>query len=132
MSRDVLTVVVRIALAIGFCVDALVGVLSIVAPQLMGPLFDVPISDAMTAQIAGGEFIVVAIVYALAFAQPRRFRALVWICAVDQLFAVVLPTLGVARGALPATWKIVAPIPVSAILVVIFATYASRRPAPTR
>ncbi len=125
-------IVVRVALAIGFCIDAFVGVLSIVAPRLMGPLFDVPVSDVMTAQIAGGEFIVVAIVYALAFSQPVRLRVLLWLCALDQLFAVVLPAMGVARGALPATWKVIAPIPVSALLVIVFVTYAVRRSAAAR
>ena len=97
----------------------------------MQPLFDVPITDVMTAQIAGGEFIIVALVYALAFRDPVRFRALLWLCALDQLFAVVLPALAVAHGAIPGTWKIVAPIPFSAALVLLFIVYALRPPRRT-
>jgi hypothetical protein len=118
------TGLVRIGLGIGFLIDACVGVLSIFAPQLMQPLFDVPIHDAMTAQIAGGEFVVAALVYALAFREPQRFRVLLWLCALDQLFAVVLPAFGVAHGALPGTWKIIAPIPFQAGLALLFIGYA--------
>ena len=83
-------------------------------------------TDLTTAQIAGGEFLVAALVYAIAFRDPRRFRVLVWVCALDQLIAVVLPGLAVVRGAIPATWKIVAPIPFQAVLAVLFAVYAAR------
>jgi hypothetical protein len=123
---DRFTVVVRIALAIGFCIDAGIALVVLCAPQLMGPLFDVPISDVMTAQIAGGEFVVAALVYALAFTNPSRWRPLLLLCALDQAFAVVLPTLGVMHGALPATWKIIAPIPFQALLAVVFVVYAVR------
>jgi hypothetical protein len=127
MSRLVL----RAALAIGFLIDFGVGAVSVVAPQLLQPLFDVPIKDVMTAQIAGGELVVASLVYALAFRDPVRFRALLWICALDQLFAVVLPSLGIARGDLPASWKIVAPIPFQALLALLFVVYAVRRtPSP--
>ena len=126
MNGDVFSIVVRVALAIGFCIDGAIALFALLAPQLMGPLFDVPISDVMTAQIAGGEFVVAALVYAFAFANPVRFRPLLWLCAIDQAFAVVLPTLGVVHGALPATWKIIAPIPFQALLAVLFAVYAGR------
>ena len=119
-------IVVRVALAIGFCIDASIALIVLFAPQLMEPLFDVPISDVMTAQIAGGEFVVAALVYALAFADPVRFRPLIWLCALDQAFAVVLPTLGVLHGALPGTWKIIAPIPFQALLAIVLAVYAAR------
>jgi hypothetical protein len=120
------TFLVRVGLALGFLIDLCVGLLSLLAPQLMQPLFDVPVHDVMTAQIAGGEFVVVAFVYAVAFRDPVRFRALLWLCALDQLFAVVLPALGVAHGALPSTWKIIAPIPFSAALALLFIAYALR------
>ena len=123
--------VLRIALAIGFLIDFGVGVIALFAPQLMQPLFDVPVKDLMSAQIAGGEFLVAALVYALALRDPLRFRALLWICALDQLFAVVLPSLGIARGDIPGTWKIVAPIPFQALLAILFVVYAVRRtPSP--
>jgi hypothetical protein len=126
VKGDVFTIVVRIGLAIGFCIDAFVGVISVFAPQLLQPLLDVPVTDLTTAQIGGGEFVVAALVYALAFADPRRFRVLLWLCALDQLFAVVLPALAVAHGAIPGTWKIIAPIPFQALLAVLFAVYAAR------
>jgi hypothetical protein len=126
MTRDLFTVVVRIGLAIGSCIDGFVGLLAIFAPSLMKPLLDVPITDVTTAQIAGGEFIVAALVYALAFRDPQRFRALLWLCALDQLFAVVLPALALLHGVLPATWKIVAPIPFQALLAALFVAYAAR------
>ena len=121
----------RVALAIAFLVDFGVGAVALFAPQLMQPLFDVPLKDLMTAQIAGGEFIVASLVYAFAFRDPVRFRALLWICALDQLFAVVLPALGIARGDIPGTWKVVAPIPFQALLAILFVVYAVRRtPSP--
>ncbi len=126
MRLDAFTIVVRAGLAIGFCIDAFVGAISVLAPQLLQPLLDVPVTDLTTAQIAGGEFVVAALVYALAFRDPRRFRVLLWLCALDQLFAVVLPALAVAHGAIPGTWKIVAPIPFQALLAVLFAVYAAR------
>jgi len=123
--------VLRVALAIGFLIDFGVGVIALFAPQLMQPLFDVPVKDLMSAQIAGGEFLVAALVYALALRDPVRFRALLWICALDQLFAVVLPSLGIARGDIPGTWKVVAPIPFQALLAILFVVYAVRRtPSP--
>jgi hypothetical protein len=118
--------IVRVALALGFLIDFVVGLIALFAPQLMQPLFDVPVSDALSAQIAGGEFIVAALVYAVTLSDPVRFRSLLWLCALDQAFAVVLPTVAVMHGALPATWKIVAPIPVSALLVLVFVVYAVR------
>ncbi|MDQ6941115.1 MAG: hypothetical protein M3169_01210, partial [Candidatus Eremiobacteraeota bacterium] len=80
MKRDPLTVVVRIGLAIGGAIDAYVGVLSLFAPQLIQPLLDIPVKDPTVVQIAGGEFVVAALVYALAFRDPARFRVLLWLC----------------------------------------------------
>jgi hypothetical protein len=120
------TIVVRIGLAIGGAIDLYVGALSLFAPQLIQPLLDIPVKDPTVVQIAGGEFVVAALVYALAFRDPARFRALLWLCALDQLFAVVLPALALGHGALPATWKIVAPIPFQALLAVLFVVYAAR------
>jgi hypothetical protein len=119
VKRDPFTVVVRIGLAIGGAIDLYVGVLSLFAPQLIQPLLDIPVKDPTAVQFAGGEFVV-------AFRDPVRFRPLLWLCALDQLFAVVLPALALAHGALPATWKIVAPIPFQALLLVLFVVYAAR------
>ena len=97
-----------------------------VAPQLIQPLLDIPVKDPTLVQIAGGEYVVAALVYVLAFRDPVRFRPLLWLCALDQLFAVVLPALGVAHGVLPATWKVVAPIPFQALMGLLFVVYAAR------
>ena len=118
--------VVRFGLAIGFAIDVYVGVISLVAPRLITPLFDIPMHDPTLAQLAGGEFIVAALVYALAFRDPQRYRALLWLCALDQLFAVAMPLLALAHSAIPGTWKVVAPIPLQALLVVLFAVTATR------
>jgi hypothetical protein len=126
VKSDVLTIAVRIGLAIGGAIDAYVGALSLFAPQLIQPLLDIPVKDPTAVQFAGGEFVVAALIYALAFRDPVRFRPLLWLCALDQLFAVVLPGLAVAHGTLPSTWKIVAPIPFQALLAVLFVVYATR------
>ncbi|MDB5071900.1 MAG: hypothetical protein JWM87_3011 [Candidatus Eremiobacteraeota bacterium] len=121
VKRDVFSIVLRIGLAIGFCIDLYVGALSLFAPQLITPLLDIPMHDPVIVRIAGGEYVVAALVYALAFSDPRRFRALLWLCALDQLFGVVMPALAVAHGEIPSTWKIVAPIPFQALLALLFA-----------
>ncbi|MEO7039050.1 MAG: hypothetical protein ABI186_03360 [Candidatus Elarobacter sp.] len=126
MTRKRFTFALRVALAIGFCIDVYVAALSLFAPQLIPPLLDIPVHDPALAQLAGGEYVVAALVYLLAFRDPVRFRLLLWICALDQAFAVVLPALEVARGQIPAGWKIVAPIPLSALLAAVYAVGAAR------
>ena len=126
VKRDAFTLVLRVGLAIGFCIDLYVGVLSLFAPQLIQPLLDIPVRDPEIVRIAGGEYVVAALVYALAFRDPGRFRVLLWLCVLDQLFAVVMPALAVAHGTIPGTWKIVAPIPFQALLALLFAVAASR------
>jgi hypothetical protein len=124
---------VRIALAIGFAIDAGVAVLALFAPGLLEPLLDLPVRDPGLTSIAGGEFAVVACVYALAFRDPRRWRVLLWICALDQLAAVVLPGLAIVHGQIPATFKTVAPLPLQAVMAITLALGAragnARRPA---
>ncbi len=119
-------VALRVALALGFCIDLVVGLISLFAPALLQPLFDIPVKDVMTIQLAGGEFIVAALVYAVALSDPVRFRPLLWLCALDQLFAAALAAVGIAHGALPSTWKVIAPIPISGLLALLFAYYAAR------
>ncbi len=126
VKRDPFTVVLRIGLAIAGAIDAYVGLLSLFAPQLIQPLLDIPVKDPALVQFAGGEFVVAALVYALAFRDPARFRPLLWLCALDQAFAVVLPAIAVAHGVFPGTWKVVAPIPFQALLGVLFVVYAVR------
>lgn len=116
----------RVALAIGFCIDFVVGLVALFAPAMMKPLFDIPVKDVTALQLGGGELVVVALVYAVALSDPLRFRPLLWLCALDQLFAVVLPALAVAHGAFPGTWKVIAPIPFQALLGLLFVVYAAR------
>jgi hypothetical protein len=112
---------------IGLGIDLYVAILSLFAPQLIQPLLDIPAHDATLAQVAGGEYAVVALCYAIALRDPRRYRVLLWICTLDQTFAVVLPVLAVSHGRLPATWKILAAIPFQALLAIVFVAGARRR-----
>jgi hypothetical protein len=124
------TLLVRIALALGFAIDASVALLALFAQGLLEPLLDIPVRDAALTSIVGGEFAVVACVYAVAFRDPRRWRVLLWICALDQFAAVVLPALAIAHGQIPATFKTVGPIPVQAVMTLIFAIGAARARSP--
>ena len=126
MRREHFTLALRAGLAIGFAIDLYVGVIALFAPQLIAPLMDIPVHDPAFAQLAGGEFVVAALVYAVVFRDPRHFRILLWLCALDQLFAVVMPANAIAHGAIPSTWKTVAPIPFQALLAVLFAFGATR------
>jgi hypothetical protein len=135
VSGDPFTRVLRIGLAIGFVIDLYVGVLSLFAPQLLTPLLDIPMRDPVIVQFAGGEFVIAALVYAAAFRDPQRYRVLLWLCALDQVFGVLMPGLAVMHGAFPATWKVIAPIPLQALLALLFAFAAARpdrSPAVTR
>jgi len=126
VKRDVPTLIVRVVLAIGFAIDLYVGLLGLFAPELMTPLLDIPMRDPLIARFAGAEFVVVALVYAVAFRDPARFRVLLWLCALDQAFAVVMPSLAVAHGAVPASWKVIAPIPLQAVMAIVLIVYAAR------
>jgi len=127
-----MTLVLRLALILGCAIDLCVGVVLVAAPQLAMPLFDVPVHDALIAAFAGVELIVAACVYAVALRDPERYRLLLWVCALDQLFAVIGPSVAVAHGAMPATFKVIAPIPLQAVLCAIFVLSASRRSAAPR
>lgn len=120
-------IALRIALVIGFAIDAYVAVLALFAQGLIEPLLDLPVRDPALTTIAGGEFAVVAWVYAFAFREPRRYRALLWLCALDQLFAVVLPALAIVHGQIPATPKTLGPLPLQLALAAIFVFGAMRR-----
>jgi hypothetical protein len=62
--------------------------------------------------------------------EPRRYRALLWLCVLDQAFAVVMPALAVVHGEIPNSWKILAPIPFQALLAVLFVAGALRMRRP--
>jgi hypothetical protein len=118
------------ALAIGVAIDGSVAALGLFAPQLLTPLLDIPVRDPVAITIGSGEFAVAALVYALCIRDLDRFAPFLWLCALDQLFAVVLPALAIVHGDIPGTWKTIAPIPFQAALMVLFATGALRLKRP--
>jgi hypothetical protein len=115
-----MTTALRVALAIGALIDFGVALLCFFGQSLFQTLLDVPLHDPAIAVIAGGEYLVVTFVYVLALRDPVRFRPLLWLCALDQLLAIVLPLAAIGLGQVPATWKTVGPMPFQAILVVIY------------
>jgi hypothetical protein len=123
--------VLRIALAIGFCIDFFVGLLCVVAQPLLQPLLDIPVRDPAVTTIAGGELLVAAGIYAFVLRDPRRWQPLLWLCALDQTFGVVLPALEIAHGHAPATLKTLGPMPLQLLLVAVYVAGArwARRPA---
>lgn len=120
--------VLRIALAAGFCIDFIVGLLCLVAQPLLEPLLDIPVKDPAVTTIAGGELIVASVIYALAFADLPRWRPLLWLCVLDQFFGIVLPAIEMARGHAPVTAKTIGPMPFQIILIGIYVAGARMRP----
>ncbi len=129
MPAAVQTWVLRIATAIARFRRPAVGVVSIFFQPLMAPLFDVPARDPAMTMLAGGELIVVSLVYVALLRDPVRLRPLYWIAAADQVAAIALPLSAVLHGYIPATLKILGPMPLNALLVAIFVWGALRRPA---
>lgn len=119
----------RIALVIGFCIDAGVGLLCIIAQPLLQPLLDIPVKDPAVTTIAGGELIVASAIYALVLRDSKRWQPLLWLCAFDQLLGVLLPALEIARGHAPATFKTLAPMPLQLVLIGIYIAGARMRRA---
>jgi hypothetical protein len=122
----------RIALGAGFLIDAYVGLVALFAQRLLPKLLDVPLKDPTLATLLGGELLVAAAVYAFPLRDPIRFKPLLWVCAVDQLFGVTLPLYEMSRGALPATMKTVGPMPLQLLLVAVYIAGALRQPAKPR
>lgn len=116
----------RIALAVGFCIDFFVGLLCVVAQPLLQPLLDIPVKDPAVTTIAGGELLVAAGIYAFVFCDPQRWRPLLWLCALDQTLGILLPAIDIARGHAPATLKTLGPMPLQLLLVGIYITGARR------
>ena len=116
----------RIALLIGFGIDAGVGLLCLVAQPLLQPLLDIPVKDLAVTTIAGGELVVASVIYALVLRDGPRWQPLLWLCALDQFFGALLPALEIAHGHAPATFKTLAPIPLQLILVAIYIAGARR------
>jgi hypothetical protein len=122
-------VLLRIAVAIGFSIDAGVGLLCVFAQPLLQPLLDIPVKDPAVTTIAGGELLVAAGIYVFVLSNPVRWRPLLWLCALDQTQGVLLPAMEIAHGHVPATFKTLAPMPFQLLLVavyIIFARWATR------
>jgi hypothetical protein len=119
--------VLRVALCVGALIDGVVAIFALFLPQLMGPLFDIPLRDPAVTTIAGGEFLVAAFIYVVLLRDLERFRPLLWLVALDQTLAAVLPGLEIARGHIAATFKTLAPMPINAALVVVY-VLAARKP----
>ncbi|GAC1597555.1 MAG: hypothetical protein NVS3B28_29420 [Candidatus Velthaea sp.] len=123
-----MTRILRIAVAIGFFIDAGVAQLCFFFQQQLGPLLDIPLKDPALTTIAGGEYVVVALVYALVFRDLERYRGLLWLLALDQAFAAALPALEIFRGSVAGTLKTIGPIPFSVLLAAIYVWGATRTP----
>lgn len=86
-----------------------------------------PVKDPALTTIAGGEYLVVTLVYASLLYDLRRYRMLLWIVALDQALAAALPLIEILRGNVVATWKTLGPIPFDALLALVYALRAPRR-----
>ena len=117
----------RIALVIGAVIDATVATLAIFFQPLLGPLFDVPTKDPALTTIAGGEYVVVTLIYVMLLRDLTRFAPLLWLVALDQLFAGIIPAWEISRGHVVATWKTIGPIPINLALATIYALAARSR-----
>ena len=76
--------------------------------------------------LGGGELLVAGFIYVLILRDVERFRPFLWLVALDQLFAALLPGIEVLRGHLPATLKILAPMPINLALVVVYVLAARK------
>ncbi len=118
----------RVAIGIGAVIDATVAILALFFQPLLGPLFDIPVKDPAITTIAGGEYVVVTLLYLALLRDLERFRSLLWLIAIDQAFAAVIPAYAIVRGEVVATWKTIGPIPVSVLLAIVYAIAAARGP----
>jgi hypothetical protein len=119
--------VLRVALVIGALIDFFVAIVVMLFPQSSAALFDIPVRDQTAALLGGGELLVAGCIYVLILRDVERFRPFLWLVALDQLFAALLPGIEVLRGHLPATFKILAPMPLNLALVAVY-VLAARKP----
>lgn len=122
----------RIALVLGAIVDATVAILAIFFQPLLGPLFDVPTKDPALTTIAGGEYVVVTLIYVMLLRDTKRYAPLLWLVALDQLFAALIPAWEISRGHVVATWKTIGPIPINLILAATYALAARSHATTTK
>ncbi|MGP6158539.1 MAG: hypothetical protein ACLPYS_13725 [Vulcanimicrobiaceae bacterium] len=120
------SIALRVALIIGFLIDAGIGLLALFAQPLIAPLLDVPVKDPALTTVFGGTLLVLSCLYMLVLRDGDRWRPLLWLCALDQTFGVLLPAVEIARGNVLATVKTVGPMPFQVVLVVIYVVGALR------
>lgn len=121
-----LAVALRLALVVGFLIDAGLALLALFIQTLIPPLLGVPVKDPALTTVLGGTLVVLACIYALALSDTERWRPLLWLCALDQALAVALPALEIARGHVAATAKTVGPMPFQVLLAVLYVAGALR------
>ena len=122
----------RVALVLGAIVDATVAILAIFFQPLLGPLFDVPTKDPALTTIAGGEYVVVTLIYVMLLRDTKRYAPLLWLVALDQLFAALIPAWEISRGHVVATWKTIGPIPINLVLAATYALAARSHATTTK
>ncbi len=116
----------RIALAIGFCIDFFVGPLvrrrATAAAAAAGHPGQGPRGHDDRRRRTTGR----AGIYAFVFRDADRWRPLLWLCALDQTLGVVLPAIEIARGHAPATLKTLGPMPLQLLLAGVYIAGARR------
>lgn len=118
--KNLKTNILRIALIVGAVGDIGIAIFCWFFQALLGPVLDVPTKDPALTTIAGGEYLIVGILYILAYRNLKQYRPLLWLFAIDQLFAIVLPLLEMSRGNAIISWKTLGPMPLNAILLGIY------------
>ena len=120
------TKILRISLIVGAVGDLGIAIFCWFFQSLLGPVLDVPTKDPALTTIAGGEYLIVGLLYVLAYRDLPRYRMLLWFFALDQLFAIVLPLLEMSRGNAIVSWKTLGPMPLNAILLGLYLWGARR------
>ncbi len=120
------TKILRVALIVGAVGDIGIAIFCWFFQSLLGPVLDVPTKDPAHTTIAGGEYLIVGLLYVVAYRNLPRYRVLLWLFALDQLFAIVLPLLEMSRGNAIVSWKTLGPMPLNAILLGLF-IFGARR-----
>lgn len=121
--------VLRISLIVGAVGDIGIAIFCWFFQSLLGPVLDVPTKDPALTTIAGGEYLIVGMLYVLAYRDLRRSRPLFWLFALDQFFAIVLPLLEMGRGNAIVSWKTLGPMPLNAVLCGLYLWGARDRDA---
>jgi len=121
------TKILRIALIVGAVGDIGIALFCWFFQSQLGPILDVPTKDPALTTIAGGEYLIVGLLYILAYRDLPKYRPLLWLFALDQLLAIALPLLEMSRGNAIVSWKTLGPMPLNAVLLTLY-MWGSRPP----